>query len=346
MVNIFEQTCSELTSLFKERYGKGAYHSQALMREILKKGNMDFHLAEEFRRSASLAEQLKKDVVISVPEITRIVSEDDTIKFTVRMEDGNEAESVVIPMQNHNTLCVSCQIGCKMACRFCETGNMGFTRNLSPAEIVGQVYAARFILKKTIKNIVFMGMGEPFDNFEHVMRAIEILNDQRGFDIAHSHITVSTAGLVKGIKALGQSGLHRLHLAVSLNAPNDTIRSQLMPITIKHPMAEIKQALLDFPLPSRGVFLMGYVLIPGINDSPEHAEELADFLSPLPVRLNVIPLNKTSVFHHEPASDEDIHRFATFLEKRGVFVIKRWSRGARLLAGCGQLGKRDSSVIP
>jgi len=345
LVNIFELTCTELTSLFKERYGKGAYHSQALMREILKQGNMDFHIAEEFRRSPAFAEQLKKDILVPVPEITRIVSEDETVKFTVRMEDGYEAESVVIPMQNHNTLCVSCQIGCKMACRFCETGNMGFKRNLSPSEMVGQVYAARFILKKNIKNIVFMGMGEPFDNFEQVMRAIEILNDQRGFDIAHSHITISTAGLVTGIKALGQSGLHRLHLAVSLNAPNDAIRSQLMPITLKYPMAEIKQALLDFPLPNRGVFLIGYVLIPGINDSPEHAEELADFLSPLSVRLNVIPLNKTSAFHHEPASDDDIHRFATYLEKQGVFVIKRWSRGARLHAGCGQLGKCDGSVI-
>lgn len=345
MVNIFERTCSELTSLFKERYGKGAFHSQALMREILKHGNKDFHLAEEFRRSPSLTEQLKKDIVVPVPEITRIVSEEKTVKFTVRMKDGHEVESVVIPMQNHNTLCVSCQIGCRMACRFCETGNMGFTRNLNPAEMVAQVYAARFILKKNIKNIVFMGMGEPFDNFEHVMRAIDILNDQRGFDIAHSHITVSTAGLVTGIKALGQKGLHRLHLAVSINAPNDAIRSQLMPITNKHPMAEIKQALLDYPLPVRGVFLMGYVLIPGINDSPEHAEELADFLKPLPVRLNVIPLNKTSSFNHEPASDEDIHRFATCLEKQGIFVIKRWSRGARLHAGCGQLGKSDCSVI-
>ncbi len=337
-MNLFELTCDELTGILEKRYGKGAYHARALIRETLKRGNRDFERADEFRHSPALTGHLKKDVILPVPHVTRTVTEEATVKFTTRMADGLLTESVVIPMKHHNTLCLSCQIGCRMGCRFCETGGMGLKRNLSAAEIVAQVYAARFILGKDIRNIVFMGMGEPFDNFDQICKAIAVLNDQRGFDIAHSHMTLSTAGIVSGIDALGKSGLTNIHLALSLNAPNDRVRDLLMPVNKTHPMERLRQALLAFPLPPRGVFLIGYVLIPGVNDSRDQAQELADFLAPLPVRLNLIPLNKTRVFGHEPATDADIHRFASFLEDRGLFVIKRWSRGDRLNAACGQLG--------
>ncbi len=343
-MNILELTCDELASILATRYGKGSYHARALFREIVKEGNRDFHHAEEFRSSPALTERLKQDLLIPVPEVEKIVAEDDTVKFTLKTSDGYLSESVVIPMKNHNTLCLSCQIGCRMGCRFCETGGMGFKRNLSAGEMAAQVYAARFILKKDIRNIVFMGMGEPFDNFGEVEKAVGILNDQRGFDIAQSHMTLSTAGVVPGIGALGRSALSRIHLAVSLNAPNDTIRSHLMPVNRRYPMARIKQALLDFPLHNRGVFLIGYVLIPGVNDSKAQALELAEYLAPLPVRVNLIPLNRTSAFNHPPAEDADIHRFAACLEEKGVFVIKRWSRGSRLHAACGQLGKGEAAV--
>lgn len=343
-MNIFGLTCDELTGILETRYGKGAYHAKALVREVLKRGNRHFDQAREFKDSPSLTERLNRDVKIPIPEITRTVTEAGTVKFTTRMADGLETESVVIPMQNHNTLCLSCQIGCRMGCRFCETGGMGLKRNLRASEMTAQVYAARFVLKKDIRNIVFMGMGEPFDNFEQVRQAIAVLSDQRGFDIAPSHMTLSTAGLVPGIEALGKSGIPNIHLALSLNAPNDRIRDRLMPVNRTWPMERLKQALLAYPLPPRGLFLIGYVLIPGVNDARDHALELADFLTGLPVRVNLIPLNRTRAFGHAPAADEDIHRFASFLEERKVFVIKRWSRGERLNAACGQLGGGQGPV--
>jgi 23S rRNA (adenine2503-C2)-methyltransferase len=338
ILDIFGLTYEELTEQLGMLYGKGTYHSKALTREILKYGNIEFHRSDEFVKSKKLADQIKKDLVIPVPTISRMVSEGNTIKYVCRFHDGLESESVIIPMRNHNTLCVSSQIGCKMGCRFCETGSMGFKRDLTVSEIVGQVYTARFILKKAIKNIVFMGMGEPFDNFDHVQKAIEILNDQRGFDVAHSHITVSTAGLVAGIQKLGNLNWKRINLAVSLNAPNDHIRSQLMPINERFAMTDLIKALQNYPLREHGVFLIEYVLIKGLNDARIHAMELAEYLRPLNIRLNLIPLNKTSGFPVESTQDEDIHRFASYLEHEDIFIVKRWSKGAALAAGCGQLG--------
>jgi 23S rRNA (adenine2503-C2)-methyltransferase len=194
------------------------------------------------------------------------------------------------------------------------------------------------MLKKNIKNLVFMGMGEPLDNFSQVKKAIEVLTDQKGLDFAHSHITLSTAGIPDMISCLGKLNWPGLNLAVSLNAPNDEIRSWLMPVNKSYPMEELKKDLLNYPLKNKGFFFIEYVLIPGVNDSLEHARQVADYLAPMNIRLNLIPLNKTSRFGYPSTSDEDVHRFAGYLESFNVFVRKRWSRGNRLAAGCGQLG--------
>lgn len=338
MMDIFTFTTDKLSSRLNTAYGKGKFHAIALSREILKNGNLAWYHSEVFRRSQTLTRKLRRDLTISLPEITKTMNEDGTLKFLCRYEDGLFSESVVIPMKNHNTLCVSSQIGCRMGCRFCETGSMGFKRNLSASEIVSQVFLARFMLKKDIKNIVFMGMGEPFDNFEEVSRAVEVLSDQQGFDIAHRHITLSTAGLVDGIEKLKTRNWPGINLALSLNATNDTLRSHLMPVNRRFDMKRLKQALMGYPLRRRGLFLIEYVLIKGVNDSRDHARELTDYLTPLPVRINLIPLNKTNGFTHGPTPDADVHRFARYLEDRGFHVVKRWSKGDRLAAGCGQLG--------
>lgn len=339
-MDIFKHTHASLTEELAERYGKGAFHATALYREIMKYGNRSFSHLPEFRQSKQLADDISRDLVIPVPEITHTVEENGLTKFLCRFRDGLESESVIIPMQNHTTLCISSQIGCRLGCRFCETGSMGFKRNLEVSEMIGQVYCARFVLKKPVKNIVFMGMGEPFDNFDNLKQAIHVLNDQRGFDFAHSHITVSTAGIPKGIQKLGELSWRRINLAVSLNAPNDTIRSSLMPINRKYPLAALKKALLDYPLRKNGSFFIEYVLIRGINDSETHAAQVAEFLSPFNVRINLIPLNKTSGFHSELTVDDDLHRFGNYLEKFGLLVRKRWSKGKSLAAGCGQLGNK------
>lgn len=339
-MNIFELTYSDLTEILNQRYGKGDYHSTALLREIIKNGNADFENAEEFRNSKALAANIKKDISIPVPLVSKSISEGKTIKFICRFDDGLESESVIIPMKTHNTLCVSSQIGCKMGCVFCETGKMGFKRDLSVAEIVSQVYCARFVLKKKIKNLVFMGMGEPFDNFNNLIKAIKVLNEQRGFDFAHRHITISTSGLVDGIKKLSRLNWGKINLAISLNAPNDKIRSKLMPVNKKYPMAVLKNAMKDYPLRKKGAFFIEYILIRGINDSREDAAAIADYLKDFHVKLNLIPLNETSWFHVKGTRDDEIHRFANFLEEHGLFVVKRWRRGDTLAAACGQLGNK------
>jgi 23S rRNA (adenine2503-C2)-methyltransferase len=182
-------------------------------------------------------------------------------------------------------------------------------------------------------------MGEPLDNFDNLMGAIRVMNEQQGFDIALRHMTVSTVGLVPGIERLGKLAMPGLRLAISINAPNDTIRSRLMPLNKIFPLARLKKSLTDFPLAKRGIFLFEYILIKGLNDSPVHADLLADFIHPLPVRLNLIAYNPVKGLDYASPSDGQMHDFADLLSARGIMVIKRWSRGRSVAAGCGQLGR-------
>lgn len=340
-MNIFELTHSDLTKKLKQKYDKGKYHSTALYREIIQKGNLEYKDAEEFKKSGKLAAKIKSDIIIPVPKVINSISKDNTLKFLCHYSDNLKSESVIIPMKNHNTLCISSQIGCKMGCAFCETGKMGFTRNLTVSEIVSQVYCARFILKQKIKNIVFMGMGEPFDNFNNVIKSIKVLNDQRGFDFAHRHITISTVGLIDGIKKLESLQWDKINLAISLNAPNNTIRSSLMPINKKYSMTDLKKVLSEYRLRKKGLFFIEYVLIRGINNSKKNAYEIAEYLKGIKVRINLIPLNETSSFPVKGTTDNEINSFADHLEKKGIPVVKRWSRGNSLFAACGQLGNNS-----
>jgi 23S rRNA (adenine2503-C2)-methyltransferase len=339
MIDILEFTLDRLVQTFDKEYGKGRFHAQAVFRDIFKQGNTDFLVSPEFIDSPRFARALVGRVSVNPGNVVKTVDEGDLTKFITRLADGLEIESVIIPMTRHNTLCVSSQVGCKMGCKFCETGRMGFKRNLSVSEITGQVYNARHTLKKSIKNIVFMGMGEPLDNFDNLLAAIQVLTEQQGFDIALRHMTLSTAGLVPGIERLAKLAMPGLRLAVSINAPNDRLRSQLMPLNNTFPLARLKKSLTDFPLTRRGIFLFEYILIKDLNDSPAHADLLADFIHPLPVRLNLIAYNPVKGLDHESPSDEQMHEFADLLSARGIMVIKRWSRGRSVAAGCGQLGR-------
>lgn len=333
-------TLGQLTELFKKNYQKGAFHAVALYREVFKFGNPDALDAEEFKESPAFQGRLRNHIHITPGKVIQTVKEDNLTKFITCLEDGQKIESVIIPMKNHNTLCVSSQVGCKMGCRFCETGKMGFSRNLSVNEITGQLFNARFVLNHKIKNVVFMGMGEPFDNFDNVIQAIHIINEQKGFDIALRHITISTAGLVVGIRKLADFNMKGLRLAVSVNASDDRTRSRLMPVNQSANLHQLKQSLIDFPLPKRGCFLFEYILIKGLNDSQKDAINLAEYINPLPVRLNLIPYNPVNGFNYKSPSDDDMNRFADILTDRGIFVIKRWSRGRSVSAGCGQLGRQ------
>lgn len=343
-LNVFALTCAELAGEMSRRYAKGLYHAAALYREIFKKGNTSFADAPEFLSSPSLAAQLTED--LRLPSC-RIISkrEDGVVKFVSALADELLIESVIIPARSRMTLCVSSQVGCRMGCTFCLTGEMGFVRNLTVEEIVWQIFAARFTLDCPIDNIVFMGMGEPFDNFENVMQAVRVMSDQRGLDIAQSHITISTAGHADGIRNLAALNLRKLRLAVSLNAAENRLRTNLMPINRKYPLGMLKEELLAFPLGRGGIIFIEYVLLSGINDSLDDAKKLAFYLEGLPVRVNVIAYNGGSSATYESPPLEHVHRFCGWLTEEKLFVRLRQSRGQGIMAACGQLGKGSKCEV-
>lgn len=257
-----------------------------------------------------------------------------------------ETESVVIPMRTrggtHHSLCVSSQVGCAMGCAFCETAQMGLIRSLTVREIVQQWWTARWRLGHEIRNIVFMGMGEPLDNIENVLGAIEVLTDHHGPALAMRRITISTVGRLDGLAVLRERvdrrGWRRLNLAVSVNAPNDEIRSRIMPINRSMPLGELVRMLEDWPLHGGQAICCEYVLIPGVNDADEHADELSVLLKNVRCCVNVIPYNprRDSPW---PAPDEaDVWRFLRRLESNGQFCKRRRTKGRETMAACGQLG--------
>ncbi|HCA39895.1 MAG TPA: 23S rRNA (adenine(2503)-C2)-methyltransferase [Phycisphaerales bacterium] len=279
--------------------------------------------------------------------IEDIAEEDGTRKFLLRHADGCETESVIMPIEGRSgrvrqTLCLSSQIGCAMGCTFCQTANMGRVRNLTTAEIVAQWHHAEHDLHAEITNIVFMGMGEPMDNLDSVLAAIEILTDHNAAAVPPSRIGVSTVGHVEGIRRftefMQRDGMHQVRLAVSVNAPNDAIRGELMPITRAVSMKALHEAMSEWIAAGGRPVLIEYVLIPGVNDDPAGAEELAQWLDALPCRLNVIPYNP-KVDSPWPAPDEDcVEQFIEAAATAGLTVNRRQTRGRQVMAACGQLG--------
>jgi len=280
-------------------------------------------------------------------EIAATIVEGRTTKFTLRLCDGLETESVLIPMRHRAggesfTLCVSSQVGCAMGCAFCETARMGLLRDLSAAEIVAQWHAARFAIGSPVKNLVFMGMGEPMDNLAEVIQAIRVLADHDGAALAVRNVSVSTVGRVDGIARLAEfarrPGYRKLNLAVSVNAPNDAIRSAIMPMNRAAPMAALMEAMLAWPRRRNGRICVEYVLIPEVNDAVEHADELCEYLRPLCCTVNVIPYNPRRDSPWPAPSEERVSRFVARVMSRGQFVKRRETKGRSVMAACGQLG--------
>ncbi len=309
-----------------------------------------FHRAGAPTQDPAITEAME----IAAPRIGRTLVDGSTVKFTLDAGGGLETESVVIPMPHtgggfSRTLCVSSQVGCAMGCTFCETAQMGLMRSLSARDIVAQWFAARHLVEHPfgppgfeIRNIVFMGMGEPMDNLDAVLEAIEILADRNGPGVAASRISVSTVGRTDGIRRLGafirRPGFHRVNLAVSVNAPNDEIRSRIMPINRAEPMARLMEALLDFPRRPTSAICVEYVLIPGVNDAPEHCDEVCAYLRPLRCSLNVIPYNPRRDSPWRAPTEAEIAAFVERAVANGQFCKRRQTKGRAAMAACGQLG--------
>ncbi len=342
-IDIAGLTGPELVAAARARLPRGHGAARALYRAAFAHGVFE---PGQHGLSAEATLAWRSGFCLGAPDVVRVVREGEgdamTAKLVLRLRDGLECESVLLPMgQGRTTLCVSSQVGCKMGCTFCETGRMGLLRNMTPAEIVAQLLAVRSArgLSARFRNLVFMGMGEALDNFDAVQQALRVVTDPAGLSIAQERITVCTVGHAAGIRRLAQAGWKRLNLSVSLNAPDDALRAQLMPIARKVSLEELQQALAEYR-PRRNFALgVNYCLLPGINDAREHARGVARFCAPLErVMVNVIPYNPgNSPLTRKPTEDE-IDRFIGWLRDEGLPVRRRITKGQSVMAACGQLG--------
>lgn len=286
---------------------------------------------------ASLAESLPMDPLSLVHAVE--TDDGETVKMLYTTHDGQLVETVLMFYPDRATVCVSCQVGCAVGCAFCATGLGGLQRNLTAGEMVVQaVNAARMARERgrPLTNLVMMGMGEPFHNYRETMTFIGILNDKHGMNFGARRITVSTSGIVPGIEKLAAEP-YQVNLAISLHAPNDELRSRLVPINNRFPIEVLMSAARDYIARTGRRISFEYALMKGINDSDEIAEELADLLSGMLCHVNIIPLNPVDVLPYERPESADIDRFATALESRGIPTTVRYSRGVEIAAACGQL---------
>lgn len=274
--------------------------------------------------------------------LDRLVSSDGTEKYLFGLADGETVESVMIPDEKRVTLCISSQVGCALGCRFCLTGAGGFKRDLLPHEITGQVLMAkRLAAPLELTNFVMMGMGEPLMNTKNVLEALRRLTSPEMFCISPRRITLSTAGVVPEIKALGESGIG-VGLAVSLNATTDGVRDAVMPINRKYPIKELMAALREFPLAPRRRITIEYVMLAGVNDTLADAKRLAGLLHGLKCKVNLIPYNPHPGSAYDKPARATVLQFQEFMHSRGFTAFIRQSRGQDILAACGQLRARKA----
>jgi 23S rRNA (adenine2503-C2)-methyltransferase len=328
-------------------FGAEPFRARQLWHWIYHRGATDFadmtNLAKGFRQ------RLAETYALRRPEISRaLVSEDGTRKWLLRFADGQEVETVHIPEADRGTLCVSSQVGCTLTCRFCHTGTQRLVRNLTAAEIVGQIMIARDALgewpspkaDRQLTNIVLMGMGEPLYNFANVAAAMKIAMDPEGLAVSRRKITLSTSGVVPIIERCGAE--LGVNLAVSLHAVTDELREQLVPLNKKYPIAELLQACRNYPGSSNARRItFEYVMLKGINDSPAEARELVRLLKGIPAKVNLIPFNPWPGAPYECSLDEAIRAFSDIVFAAGYSAPVRTPRGRDISAACGQL-KSDS----
>ena len=336
--------------------GERRFHAAQIFRWIYQRGVTDVAAMTDLSRD--LRVRLASEFTLSTPELVqRERSVDGTEKFLLRLADGRDIESVFIPDTPGMTFCISTQVGCAMACAFCLTGRMGLVRHLTAGEIVGQVRVLADALgfidcgfpsphRDKAFNIVLMGMGEPLHNYDETMKALRILTDERGFALPARRITLSTVGLLPALEKLATETVMP-NLAISLHAPTDVLRGELVPINRKYGVADIIAACKRFPLKRRGRITFEYVMLAGVNDSPEDARRLAKLLSGVKSKVNLIPLNAAAGIPFERPADEVVDRFARILADHHLTVSVRKSRGRDIRAACGQLiveGQKKSAA--
>ena len=339
-VNLLDYDSAALAALLVE-HGERGYRATQFIKWVHQQGVLD--LAKMTNFGQALRDKLNEIGEIRLPEVINCFeSSDGTLKWLMRVGNGAAIETVFIPEMDRGTLCVSSQVGCALNCSFCATARQGFSRNLTTGEIIGQVYiAARHLgqhpkTQRRITNVVMMGMGEPLLNFDAVVPAMRLMLDDNAYNLGRKRVTLSTAGHVPGIDRLRE--ICPVSLAVSLHAPNDALRDELVPLNRTYPIAELlgacKRYVADNP---HEHITFEYVMLDGINDSPAHARELARILRGVPAKMNLIPYNPVAGADYRRSTPEAIDAFRKELSKAGLLTITRKTRGEDIDAACGQL---------
>jgi 23S rRNA (adenine2503-C2)-methyltransferase len=339
-VNLLGYTEQDLEAFFVEM-GEKPFRATQVLKWIHQFGVTDF--AAMTNLSKALRERLESEACICAPEVVVDQgSADGTHKWLLRLADGNAIETVFIPDDDRGTLCVSSQVGCTLNCTFCSTASQGFNRNLSVAEIIGQVWVARRSLgqdprgDRLITNVVMMGMGEPLYNFDNVVRAMGIMLDDNAYGLSWRRVTLSTAGVVPALDRLKAAS--PVNLAISLHAPTDALRDRLVPLNRKYPIAELLAACRRYlEGENRRSITFEYVMLEGVNDTLEHARRLARLLRGIPAKVNLIPFNPFPGTEYRRSDPATVDRFRDVLLAAGLICITRKTRGDDIDAACGQL---------
>ena len=347
--NLFDLDRVGLEDFFEQVLGEKRYRAHQVMKWIHHRHETDFAAMTDLGKA--LRAKLEEHAVVHVPQVIfDKASADGTHKWLLGMDPKNAIEAVFIPDKGRGTLCVSSQVGCALNCQFCSTATQGFNRNLSTAEIIGQVWVAAKHLgnvphrQRKLTNVVMMGMGEPLMNFDNVVRAMSIMRDDLGYGLANKRVTLSTSGLVPQIDQLGEAS--DVSLAVSLHAPNDALRTELIPLNKKYPIAELMAACQRYVTRKpRSSITFEYTLMKGVNDQPEHARELAKLMRRFDnavqmkdaAKVNLIPFNPFPGTRFERSGEAEIRAFQKLLQDARVLTTVRRTRGDDIDAACGQL---------
>lgn len=334
-VNFYDLSVEQLQD-FILKHGKEKFRAQQMFRWVYERRSLD--LDQWSNISKSLRDELKNIFEFNLPKkVSELKSVDGTRKYLFEVGRGMTVESVLIPSDDRLTLCISSEVGCNMACQFCYTGKQKLKKRLSTSEIVGQFMQVHDSLQpegKRISNIVFMGMGEPLDNPEHVFNSIKILTNEWGVNLSRKKITVSTSGLVPQMPLITKAGVR---LAVSLNAPNHEIRNVVMPINKKYPLKDLLQACKEYCDETGEKVTLEYVLLKGITDSLENARELFHLTKNIPCKINIIPFNEHPGSDYQRPTRESVLKFQNELIRLGAHVLLRKTMGRDIYAACGQL---------
>jgi 23S rRNA (adenine2503-C2)-methyltransferase len=355
LIDILNLTFPELEDFMRSALGEPRFRAAQVWQWLWQKMARDFEEMTDVSKGAR--RRLAETAVIRWPEVRRIEkSADGTEKFLLALHDGALVETVLIPSVARdgtvrNAQCLSCQVGCAMGCVFCATGGQGFERNMTMGEILGQVLVVRTHLgdlrpdHPKLRNLVFMGMGEPLLNLREVMRSLETLNNAHGLCFSPRRISVSTCGMEKGLRELGDSGL--AFLAVSLHAPTQELRAQIMPKAARWRLDDLIRALQEYPLKTRERITFEDLLLGGVNDGPEHARALVRLLSRIKAKLNLIIYNPTPGSPYTAPVPERVLAFEKILWEKGVTAVVRKSKGLDINAACGQLlrGERSPEAL-